>query len=372
MFRGSGASTHHRVASANAQASHNLLTDQGERAHARLSLGSALAEHARYDRTRSTFVPRFCSAVSLPSSVTALHGITLFRSPACPTRHAQQWGSLLPLRSHTEVVPRFCSAVSSPSSVAALHGIILFRYSACPAGHTQQYTKLPKLRLRASAPAYVPFTSPMVHASRVVQQSPFPLSRLLRARGIYNVRKAPASVLRALLVHTGCAATHAQFDLRGQNSVQIRRDLNQRLAQELADGTHGAAFVNLCALDERPRADDLERMVATFPGGLDAVDWSAPAVGSGLDVDLWKAMHSRHCAKCTASTVHDDCYFKLVAHFIRTGFEPARTADFCIDQVRPSVRAYVDLWFDEREGCETAFQKWLHKADNLISSATKH
>ena len=96
------------------------------------------------------------------------------------------------------------------------------------------------------------------------------------------MRVAPKHILDTLLSQVDCSSAYANFDLIGQNSIQIRNDLRRSLARELTEGTHDTAFTKLCALDMHPRADDIEGMVASFPR-LDSVDWDAPAVQSGLE-----------------------------------------------------------------------------------------
>lgn len=211
------------------------------------------------------------------------------------------------------------------------------------------------------------FVAPqMLEATRPVPPSTFRLESLLKTRGVYNARKASAPVLEAMLRDVDCSPAFASFDLIGRNSAQVRRDLNRRLAKELADGTHGAAFANLCDYESCPRADDIEGMVSAYPA-MESVDWDEPAVPSGLDLGLWLAWHARHCKNCTALSVASECYFRLVYHFLRSGFTPPAPVGVDFTEAKAPKRAYVDLWNDEREGCEKAFAKWKSKADNLMS-----
>ena len=89
-------------------------------------------------------------------------------------------------------------------------------------------------------------------------RAPVKLSKLLKARGVYNVRKAPKVILDALLAQAHCRSESVDFTLHDKNSMQIRTELRKRLASELAAGSHEAAFKELYDLDDRPRADDLE------------------------------------------------------------------------------------------------------------------
>lgn len=214
------------------------------------------------------------------------------------------------------------------------------------------------------------FVAPqMVDAARPAPAGSFKLPMLSATRGVYNARKAPASVLKAMLKRVDCSPAYTTFNLIGKNSMQIRRDLNVQLARELAEGTHGAAFAKLVECDARPRADDIEAMVATYPA-LASVDWDEPAVASGLDVGLWQAWHARHCDVCTELDINDECYFKLVHHFLRAGFTPPAQEGTDLRDAKAPKRAYVDLWNAESEGCEKAFAKWKKNADNLMSEPT--
>ena len=211
--------------------------------------------------------------------------------------------------------------------------------------------------------------SSMFEATKAAEKAPIPLGRLLKARGVYNVRKAPRAVLKSLQSQVYCRSESVSFSLHGKNSMQIRTELRKQLAKELAEGTHGLAFAAQRGVNDKPRADDIERMVATFPG-LDKVDWSASSVPSGLDVGLWHAWHARHCDKCTELEIDKECYFRLVHHFLRSGFEPTEKEGCDPCTAIPSCRAYVDQWRKEEQGCEVAFDKWKTNASDLMSPMT--
>ena len=211
--------------------------------------------------------------------------------------------------------------------------------------------------------------STMFAATKAADRAPVPLGRLLKARGVYNVRKAPAAILKSMQSQVFCRAESVSFSLNGKNSMQIRTELRKQLAQELAEGTHGLAFAAMHGVNDKPRADEIEKMIASFPG-LDKVDWSAPPVPSGLDVGLWKAWHARHCDACTELEIDPECYFRLVHHFLRSGFEPTEKEDGDASTAIPSCRAYVDQWNKEEEGCKVAFDKWKTNASDLMSPMT--
>ena len=81
--------------------------------------------------------------------------------------------------------------------------------------------------------------------------------------------------------------------------------------------------------------------------------------------------HANHCADCSQLQIADSCYFRLLHHFLHTGFEPT-IAEGCDPlSAQPSCKAYVDLWRKEQTGCETAFTKWETQADYLMSPPTE-
>ena len=199
--------------------------------------------------------------------------------------------------------------------------------------------------------------------------APVKLEKLLQARGVYNVRKAPPAVLKSMMSQSRCRADAVQFTLHGRNSMQLRTELRKQLAKELQEGTHGLAFADSPENYDRPRADDLEGMIAAFPG-LDKVNWDAESVKSDLDAGLWRTWHARHCDACTELKIDDDCYFKLIHHFLDTGFEPTEVEGCDTSTATPPCRAYVDLWREEEAGCKKALHKWATQADYLMSPPT--
>ena len=211
--------------------------------------------------------------------------------------------------------------------------------------------------------------SSMFHRTIEAPVAPVKLETLLKARGVYNVRKAPPAVLKSMMSQARCRADAVQFTLHGRNSMQLRTELRKQLAQELAAGTHGLAFADLPENFDRPRADDLEGMIAAFPG-FDRVNWDAESVKSDLDTGLWRAWHARHCNVCTELEINDECYFKLIYHFLDTGFEPTEVEGCDTSTATPPCRAYVDLWREEEAGCNKALHKWATQADYLMSPPT--
>ena len=120
--------------------------------------------------------------------------------------------------------------------------------------------------------------------------------------------------------------------------------------------------------NDRPRADELEKLVSQYPN-LHKVDWDAEPVDSGINCDLWRAWHARHYSKCSPTQVHDDCYLKLIYHFLRTGFEPPEEPHPLMSKNRRH-RAYVNKWNKEQKRCKIAFDKWVRESEGLMSPQT--
>ena len=147
----------------------------------------------------------------------------------------------------------------------------------------------------------------MVRRVRKAKPRSFPARRMKRARGVYNWRKTSPDVMRHLLALLQCVNVIADVPLAGRSSVQLRSELRSRLARSLAQGEKEKAFAKACGFSDKPKANDPEAMMNAFPG-LDRIDWDALPVPSGINADLWKSYHARHCKKCSEHAVHRDCY----------------------------------------------------------------
>lgn len=194
------------------------------------------------------------------------------------------------------------------------------------------------------------------------------IKQLLRSKHIRGVKPAPA-VIRERLRVDSCCPVNSAIPLVKKSSVSIRRELNKALAEALKRGTVEAPFAKACGFDDKPRADDIEGMVKAFLDMTD-VDWDAKPVDSGLDIPLWRQFHALHCKKCTSEKVDESCYFRLLFHFLRSGFEPSVKDGMSLQDAVCTVRAYVDLWRAEQKGCDAAFDKWMTKMDMLVSDPT--
>ena len=242
----------------------------------------------------------------------------------------------------------------------------------------------------------------MVAGVRKALPRRFSVKKLLRKnRFVYNIRKASKEIVERLMRQTQCSNADLEgFELKGKTCAQIRRELRKSLAEALQSHAEKLAFEKELGMDGRPRADELEKMVASFPG-LDKIDWDAPSVESGINCELWRTWHARHCTACTPTKIHEDCYFKVIYHFLRTGFDPPEDPkqdqqphDRCpgsserapgkkVDEdgfhasprppektgskKRTAPRAYVDKWRREEARCKKSYDKWKNECAGLMS-----
>ena len=118
----------------------------------------------------------------------------------------------------------------------------------------------------------------------------FTVQQMLRAnKHVYNVRKAPADVEKKLMEQAGdCSDVNASVNLQAKTVSAIRRELRARLAESLAANKKEKAFAKMSLFDDRPRADELERLVVEY-SNLHRVDWDAKSVKLGITCDLWRA-----------------------------------------------------------------------------------
>ena len=207
-------------------------------------------------------------------------------------------------------------------------------------------------------------------ARAVFARQNFSLTKLLQRKFIYGVRTAPKDLVQQLLFNTECKGARLDIPLTKTSLVHAQRRLRANLTAKLQAGADEAAFARLCGVHSRPRADDPEAMAASFPG-WDDIDWDAAHVESSLNLPLWRKYHSWHCQlDCTAEVVSKDCYFRLIHHFLDTGFEPALLPGETLSVSTSPTRAYVDLWNKNLPACRTAFAKWLACDTGFLSPQT--
>ena len=194
------------------------------------------------------------------------------------------------------------------------------------------------------------------------------LRDLLCHSQVSNVRRVSRDVRTSMDKYNTCSHGKMELDMRGTTAKLIQKELRAQLVEDLKQGSDEAAFV--CAqlgIDSVPRADQLELMIAAMPG-LAKLEFKGPEAKSGLNLKEWKAGHATHCTKgCTASTINDDCYFKIVHHFMLRGYEPQLEPGQTWDQFKTKHPAYVDLWRADEERCRQAWEKWKANSADLLS-----
>lgn len=159
-----------------------------------------------------------------------------------------------------------------------------------------------------------------------------------------------------------CSPGNMVVDLQGLSAARIQRDLRKSLVEDLRQKTDSAAFVcNQLGIDEIPRADQLEKMIAAMPGIEDLVFEGKPAE-SGLDMKSWSQLHATHCTKgCTSTVIADDCYFKIVHHYLLRGFDPALKTGRSWEDLSTRQQAYVDAWTKRSGKCMSSWQNGRQK-----------
>ena len=198
----------------------------------------------------------------------------------------------------------------------------------------------------------------------------FNIRQLQMSKGVYNWRRASPEVEAAMWKLSQCSSVRAELPLKGRSLMSVQRELRSRLAESLAAGLHDKAFAKDCGHTDVPRVDELERLIDAFPG-KQQVDWDAAPVESGLDISQWKQGHARHCIRCSMDVISEECYFRLLCHWLACGFDPP-VRDGCDPlSAKATKRAYVNKWRRERSRCEVAFAKWEAKAAKLMSAATE-
>ena len=194
------------------------------------------------------------------------------------------------------------------------------------------------------------------------------LRELLKHKQVSHVRHAVRDVRTKMDAFNTCSHGKMQLDLRGTTAKQIQKDLRAQLVEDLMEGSDEAAFVcKQLGIDSVPRADQLELMIAAMPGRAKLV-FEGPVAKSGLNLHEWRAGHATHCKKgCTASKIDDECYFRVVHHFLLRGYEPALNPGETWDQFKKQYPAYVDVWREDEDRCRKAWEKWKENSADLLS-----
>ena len=194
------------------------------------------------------------------------------------------------------------------------------------------------------------------------------LRDLLQHPQVSNVRPVRGKVRTRMGQFTQCGQDEWTLDLRGTTAKQIQRRLREQLVEDLKQGSDEAAFVcSQLGIDLVPRADQLELMIAAMPGVAHLVLEGTSAV-SGLNLETWREMHATHCCKgCTKDKIDKECYFNIVFHFLRCGFEPKLMKGCSWDDFKKKYPAYVDMWRNDEERCRVAWKKWVDSSQGLLS-----
>lgn len=157
-----------------------------------------------------------------------------------------------------------------------------------------------------------------------------------------------------------CRHIHLPLDITGYSSHQLTRTLRKRLTDHLKSHANNPAFQDLDPKHIYPRADDVEAMIAAYPN-LHLLNYDDPDCPcTTIDLEAWKFYHAKHCSnRCTATYIDPLCYFKPLAHMLRTGFHPALLPGESIDSTsfQHAVPSYVTLWHKEPQRCAKAFKK---------------
>lgn len=160
---------------------------------------------------------------------------------------------------------------------------------------------------------------------------------------------------------------HQAFSTAGRTAHQVNRDLRKTLSQDLQRNIDREAFSTRLLPSETPRADDLEALVASYPGWHELA-WLAqqkPPPGN-MDLRLWRRLHARHCRvkpACTEEKINPKCYFHFIHLMLLHGFHPAYAVNKSQHDIRQHSAAYLQLWQKDPHRCEKAFVKLMDSVD---------
>ena len=191
---------------------------------------------------------------------------------------------------------------------------------------------------------------------------------LRRHKQVSHVSPASSSIHSRMDSYCSCTPGKMILDLRGKMAAQVQKDLRSQLVQDLKEGNDEAAFVcKQLGIDSVPRADQLELMVAAMPG-VEKIVFEGPDMESGLDIEYWKKMHASHCNKgCTETCINPDCYFRVVHHFLKRGFDPVLKDGHSWHEFEADTEAYVNAWLQDKHRCNAAWEKWKRHSGDFLS-----
>ena len=191
---------------------------------------------------------------------------------------------------------------------------------------------------------------------------------LRRHKQVSCVEPVSSKVKMKMRSYCTCSPGRMILDIRGKMAAQVQKDLRSQLIKDLKERNDEAAFVcKQVGIDEVPRADQLELMIASMPG-VENIVFEGPEMKSGLDTKYWMQMHATHCKKaCTATSVHSECYFKVVYHFLLRGFDPRLKDGHSWEEFEAKMEAYVDAWKQDQVRCGAAWKKLKEQSRGFLS-----
>lgn len=160
---------------------------------------------------------------------------------------------------------------------------------------------------------------------------------------------------------------HKAFSTAGRTAHQVNRDLRKTLSQDLQRNIDREVFSSHLLPSETPRADDVEALVASYPGRheLEWLSRQEPPNGN-MNLKLWRELHANHCRvvpACTKAKINRKCYFYFIHLMLLHGFHPAYAKDKSHHDIKPHSAAYLQLWQKDPRRCKQAFIKLMDSVD---------
>ena len=249
--------------------------------------------------------------------------------------------------------PLTCSTPTSPSP------ILSSTHDPLPAN-----SPLYPFSNSTAEPTPPPITQP-VH----IHDAPISLAKLLTNPLLLGTKLATPEIIKLMSKARPCPChlSAVPFATAGRSAQQANRDLRKCLAHDLNNGHDRAAFSSHPPTPDIPRADELEKLMLSFPGLPDLdYDNPPPAIASDLDIPEWRRLHARHCSnttRCTSTTTADSCYAKPLIFMLERGFQAALDPNYSPSNIKPHAPAYVHLWQRDKRRCDAAFEKLLNSTD---------
>ena len=163
------------------------------------------------------------------------------------------------------------------------------------------------------------------------------------------------------LITPSCAPSSVSMPVAGCSAHRANRILRKRLAWDLQHHHDRPAFEYSKLPDEKPRADELEKMMASFPGLHELrYDTPPPCPFNEINHRLWLQLHSLHCTNsppCSISKPAESCYFRPLLFMLTYGYHAPRVPLSSTDDLAEHNPAYISLWNQHPARCSKAFQK---------------